>query len=880
MRLRGRSEMHTGGTYRITIEYRGCPCQIRRGRSAINFSAAGRNPKADPHIDFVMQKPQSLTKQFSKTLVVAALAGLAACDVRVRTPATDTPEQPRQRAQLPTGVSLDPAAASVELGSMPLAVAVHPDGHELVVLLNGWREQGIQVFDRAVGRVVQTVRLPAVFLGLAFNRAGDTLFVSGGYRDVIYEFAWERGRARLVDSIPLGVKASRRLGQRYPAGIALSADGRSLYVAENLTDSLAVIDIARQQVKQRLPLGRYPYAIVATRNNRVFVSAWGDSIVSSFRAAADGRLVVGRAIIAGRHPSALLLDRSEARLFVASASTDRVGVFDVAQGTKLAELRDPPPAGPAEGSTPNAVALSPDERRLFVAEADNNAVAVFDLGVGDDSPSKLAGRVPVDWYPTALASLGDSLVVVSGKGHGTAPNPDGPTPYMPREQHPKSYTLGQLNGSLMVLRSPEFKPTALARYTGRVSQANGWNQPRRAAAAYPPFEHVIYVIKENRTYDEVLGDLSQADGDSSIVVFPRANTPNHHALAERFGIFDRFFVNAEVSADGHNWSMAAYATDYVEKTVASHYSSRGRTYDYEGTNRGVGPRVGTSDDVAEPASGYLWNLAERGHITFRDYGEYVSRDASDGSEGHPRYVGNKPFLAANMNRDYPGFDLDILDQYRTDIWVKDLERDSRRGAMPQLEIVRLPNDHTAALKAGAVTPRSMLADNDLAFGRMIEALTRSPFWKSTVVFVLEDDAQNGPDHVDSHRSELFVISPYNAPGVYRRFTNTSDVIATITEILHLGSLSQFDYYGRPLRDIFSSQPNLQPYSAVRPAMSLTERNPQHGVGAERSKHLDLSAEDRGDDDLFNEILWRALKGSDVPYPGARRASVLELRRGQ
>ncbi|HEY2853368.1 MAG TPA: bifunctional YncE family protein/alkaline phosphatase family protein [Gemmatimonadaceae bacterium] len=826
-----------------------------------------------------MLPQQSLLGEFSKALLVLSFGCLAACDVRERPPTTDAPEQQRPRAQLPTGVSLDPAEPSVELGSMPLAVVVHPAGRELVVLLNGWREQGIQVFDRASRRVVQTVRLPAVFLGVAFNRAGDTLFVSGGYRDLIYEFAWEHGRARLVDSIPLVAKAPRRLGQRYPAGIALSSDGRSLYVAENLTDSLAVIDIARQQVTQRLPLGRYPYAVVATRGNRVFVSAWGDTIVSSFTAV-DGRLVPGRAIAAGRHPSALLLDRGEARLFIASASMDRVGVFDVATGTKLAELRDPPPAGPAEGSTPNALALSPDERRLFVAEADNNAVAIFDLGAGKGAPSKLAGRVPVDWYPTALAALDDSLVVVSGKGHGTAQNPDGPTPYKPREQHPKAYTLGQLNGSLMVLSTSQLAPAALATYTSRVERANGWNQPRRTAPTYPAFEHVIYVIKENRTYDEVLGDLSQADGDSSLAVFPRANTPNHHALAERFGIFDRFFVNAEVSADGHNWSMAAYATDYVEKTVASHYSARGRTYDYEGTNRGVGPRVGTSDDVAEPASGYLWNLAERAHITFRDYGEYVSRDASDGSDGHPRYVGNKPFLAANMNRDYPGFDLDIPDQYRTDIWVKDLERDSRRGTMAQLEIVRLPNDHTAALKAGAVTPRSMLADNDLALGRMIEALSRSPFWKSTVVFVLEDDAQNGPDHVDSHRSELFVISPYNAPGVYRRFTNTSDVVATIAEILHLGSLSQFDYYGRPLRDIFSSQPNLQPYSAVRPAMSLTERNPQHGVGAERSKHLDLSAEDRGDDDLFNEILWRALKGSDVPYPGARRASVLELRRGQ
>ena len=817
----------------------------------------------------------SLSRQLSRSLI-AALACLAACDVRARSTTTDAPEQQRPHAQLPTGVSLDPAAQSVELGSMPLAIAAHPGGRELVVLLNGWREQGIQVFDRATGRVVQTVRLPAAFLGLAFNRAGDSLFVSGGYRDVIYEFAWQDGRARLVDSIALDEKRGRHLGQRYPAGIALSADGRSLYVAENLTDSLAVIDIAQKRVRQRLRLGRYPYAVLATRNNRVFVSAWGDSFVSSFSVGADGELAPGRVITVGRHPSALLLDKRESRLFVASASTDRVNVFDVSSGSRLAELRDPPPAGPGEGSTPNAIALSPDERRLYVAEADNNAVAVFDLDTSMGLQGKLAGRVPVDWYPTALASLGDSLFVVSGKGLGSAPNPDGPTPYKPRERHPQSYTLGQLNGSLMMLRAPSLGSATLASFTTRVSRANGWNKPARSAAVYPPFEHVIYVIKENRSYDEVLGDLSQADGDSSLTIFPRSNTPNHHALAERFGILDRFFVNAEVSADGHNWSTAAYATDYVEKTVQSHYSERGRTYDYEGTNHGHIP----DDDVSEPASGYLWSLAERAHISFRDYGEFVSRESIDGPDGRPRYVGNKPFLAAHMNRDYPGFDLDIPDQYRMDIWLKDLARDVRDGTMPQLEVLRLPNDHTAALKGGALTPRSLVADNDLAFGRMIDALSRTPYWKNTVVFVLEDDAQNGPDHVDSHRSELFVVSPYNAPGVYHRFTNTSDVVATIAEILHLGSLSQFDYYGRPLRDIFTSKPNLAAYTVLKAGMSLTDRNPSVGLGAERSKRLDLSAEDRGDDDLFNEILWQGLKGSAVPYPGARRASVLELRRAQ
>ena len=825
---------------------------------------------------------QSLSRALrhgSPPTLVAGLTLLAACEhvpESVAARRADTRE--RRTVQLPTGVRLDPVTSSAPLGSMPLAMALHPGGRYVALSLSGWREQGIQIFDRTAGRVVETIPLPAAFLGLVFSRTGDTLFASGGFRDVVYTLAWNAGRVQLVDSIMLAEPGARRRGQRYPAGMALAPDGRALYVAENLADSLAVIDIASGHVRQRLPLGRYPYTVVAARDGRVFASAWDDTVVSAFRPAADGQLSLDHVMPAGRHPSAMLLDRGETRLFVASASTNRIRVLDARTGATIGDLADPPPSGPDEGSTPNALALSPDERRLYVAEADNNAVAVFDLsaptGAGTDRLhyGALSGRVPVDWYPTALLSLGDSLLVVNGKGRGSAPNRDGPTPYAPRELHPRSYTLGQLDGSLTTLGTADLRGTALAGYTTRVAIANGWDQPRHAASSYPPFEHVIYVIKENRTYDEVLGDLAEGDGDSSLALFPRSNTPNHHALAERFGIFDRFFVNAEVSADGHNWSVGAYATDYVEKTVASHYSNRGRTYDYEGANRG---RPAPTDDVNEPANGYLWDLARRRGITFRNYGEFVSRANED---GRVRYVGNKPFLAAHTSPEYPGFDLDITDQHRMDVWTREFDQDVAKGTLPQLEIVRLPNDHTAALKAGAITPRSLVADNDLAFGRMIEALSRSPYWRNTVVFVLEDDAQNGPDHIDSHRSGLFVISAYNAPGVYHRFGNTTDVVATITEMLHLGSLSQFDYFGRPMNDIFAKTPNLRPYIALKPTVSLTDRNPRSGRGATSSESLDLSAEDRADEEQFNELLWHALKGEQIPYPGVRRASVLDLRR--
>ncbi|HKC80294.1 MAG TPA: alkaline phosphatase family protein, partial [Gemmatimonadaceae bacterium] len=324
-----------------------------------------------------------------------------------------------------------------------------------------------------------------------------------------------------------------------------------------------------------------------------------------------------------------------------------------------------------------------------------------------------------------------------------------------------------------------------------------------------------------------------------------------------------------VSADGHNWSMAAYATDYTQKTTPQNYSGRGRSYDYQGTNRGKIP----DDDVAEPSSGYLWNLAERAGITYRHYGEFVDEQ---GEANARRYIPTKQALAAHTNSEYPGFDTEITDQVRADVWLKEFQEFVRGGNLPALEIMSLPNDHTAGGRAGSPTPRAYMADNDLALGRIIEALTKSPFWKNTVVFVLEDDAQDGPDHVDSHRSPLLVISPYTRGRVFHRFANTTDVLATIEEILKLGRMSSFDHYGRPLREIWETTADLTPYTALRPSVPLDERNPKRGAMAEASKKLVLEEVDRSNDDLFNRILWTTIKG-DQPYPGPKRMSALEAK---
>ncbi|MEP7346215.1 MAG: bifunctional YncE family protein/alkaline phosphatase family protein, partial [Gemmatimonadaceae bacterium] len=701
-------------------------------------------------------------------------------------------------------------------------------------------------------------------------------------------YSWRDRAAQLVDSIVLAAKAPNQSGTRYPGGLAVSADGRTLYVAENLADSLAVVDIESKRVVRRFATERYPYGVVVSPSGGVFVSAWGGNTISTFwTGSTSSDLEPSVRWRVGRHPSSLLLSRDGTRLFVASGSTDRVVVVETATGKVLRELFDPPPAGPHEGSTPNALALSSDGTRLYVAEADNNAIGVFDLSaatsgvataVGRDT---LVGRVPVGWYPTAVAAVGDSLYALNGKGRGTGPNVEYPQPG--RGVHtskPRTYTLGQLSGTLSVSADARATGPALAQLTARVERANGWREISRSAP-YPPIKHVLYIIKENRTYDQVFGDMTLGDGDTSLAFFPRAISPNHHALADRFGLYDRFFVNAEVSPDGHNWSMAAYVTDYSEKTIPSNYSNRGRSYDYEGTNRGTVPSEEDAEDAAEPANGYLWDLAQRAGLSFRNYGEFVIPDNVRAGDPMPAgYKGVKPFLAANTNRDFPSYDLNIPDQRRADVFIADLQRFVAQGDLPRLMILRLPNDHTAGARANAPTPHAYMADNDLALGRIVEALSNTPFWKELAIFVLEDDAQNGPDHVDSHRSPMLVISPYARPGAHHRFTNTTDVIATMEEILGLAALSQFDYYGRPLRDIWTSTPDLRPYRALPAGVPLTQRNPETGLNARESSRLALDFEDMADEDAFNRILWRAIKGDSVPYPGPTRMSSLEWKRSR
>ncbi len=753
--------------------------------------------------------------------------------------------------QLPTGATLDPVAPSHAVGNFPLAAALSPEGDRVVLSLSGWRQpgEGIQVVDRATGAVEQTIGQTSAFLGLAFARDGKALYTSGGNDDVVHVYRWSDRRATDDGTIALAPpkRDPKQPGTRYPAGLALSPDGKRLYVAENLGDAIAVIDTTTRHVVQRLTTERYPYGVAVAPNGNVYVSCWGDRTIDVFRPAKYGLLTRRARVVVGRHPSALAIHGK--KLFVTCATTDEIVVVDTATNKAIKTLSDAAPSGPREGSTPNALGVAHD--RLFVAEADNNAVAVFDA-----KTYAMLGRVPVDWYPSALVAAGSDVVVVNAKGRGSAPNPKGPQPDQKFRMDNADYTLGQLNGTVLSF-SATLPRAELTSLSTRVAKANGW-KARAGVPNYPPFKHVVYVIKENRTYDQVLGDVKAGDGDLSLQFFGADAAPNHRGLAARFGLFDRFFVNAEVSAHGHNWSTAAYTSDYIEKVVPAQYGRRGRSYDYEGGNREA--MIDDDDDVASPSTGYLWDLAARKGISLRNYGEFVAPD-------NKGYVGTRRALAATSVPDYPGFDLTIPDQKRADIWIRELNDFVKRGTMPALEIVRLPNDHTAgAGDEKTPTPRAYMADNDLALGRMIEALSSTPFWRDTAVFVLEDDAQSGPDHVDSHRSILYVISAYNRPGTLHRFVNTTDVLATMEEILGLGSLSQFDHFGRPLRGIFAAQPDLTPYKALQPTIDLKEKGPPKAPAPEHA--FDMRHADTMDDDAFNRILWAAIKG-DVPYPAIK-----------
>ena len=906
-------------------------------------------------------------------------------------------------------------------------------------------QQLLQVVDlaaRPVPAVVQDVYFPSpqsASVGAVFGRkpnrsGGWPLYVSGGFENRIWRLTFTPGAPRPItpahgladgplkaDTIELAGMApgtedpTYNSGREplYPTGLGISSDGRELYVANNLGDSLGIVrDPAAPRpglrvINLRPPSRRgqfvYPYDVRVIRGldgrDKVYVSCWNDATV----AVADPRRGrVTQRISVGSHPNALSATADGSRLFVASANSDTVSVIDTTTDRELVRIGVGLGDGTRTGSSTQALALSANERVLFVANAQTQSVAVVALGddvfpssgppIDDDDDdadddgdatnrTRVVGFLPTARYPSALAMVGADLYIGNGKGE-PAPRPNAPTPEFPANAKLRgAYAPALLRGSLRRLTVPD--PAALGAMTTRVLQANGLLGERveRLFAGPSPITHVIYIIKENRTYDQVFGDLvasgdgTPADGDASLALFgageaarlpggpPQDITPNHRALALRFGLFDRFFVNSEASPDGHNWSTAAFSTDYVDKAFRWSYSGRGRSYDYEGFNRQPGldgpelpgglqlpasaeqlatfmrrfvPYLNGWRDAAEPDSLYLWDAAARAGLSYRTYGEFVGTLSADDVAAFNRRkpkvypdvsptvaaVPAKQALEANHNAQFRAFDMWTpdaltaasyaathlssmrvdplvslnhpdarfrgtsrlgawLDDFRTA--VEDLEG-GRGDRLPALSILHLPNDHTVGVTPGLPTPQFHMADNDYALGRLVEAVSRSPYWKNTAILVVEDDAQDGPDHVDAHRSPVLVISAYNRRGaLVHELHNTVSLIRTLELLLGIPPMNQLDAAAVPMT-IFTDTADLEPYSARLPEVAIDNlvyaapTSARERYWVDQTARMALTTPDAANPRLLNEAIWFSVRGDSRQMPEPQRFAAFDVMR--
>ena len=764
--------------------------------------------------------------------------------------------QTAPRLMLPNGWSLTPTGRSLPLGDLPLNMAVSPNGKQLAVTNNGQSTQTIQLIDVAGEKLLSEVVIGKSWVGLRFTPDGKRLLVSGGNdnRVLIYDLTGDQ--LRKTDSVVLGKPWPNRM---WVAGVETDRAGATLYAVTKDDSSLYVCDLATKQVKNRLKLPAEAYTCQRLPgSDALYISVWGAQKVMIYDP--KQQKLTGE-IPTGSHPNDLIFSSNGKTLFVSNGNDNSVSVIDVRTGKLLETLNTALYPDAPTGSTPNGLALTPDNRTLLVANADNNCLAVFD--VSKTGKSRSLGYIPTGWYPTVVKVVGRKVLVANGKGFSSQANPNGPNPYE-RRQADTQYIGGLFKGTLSMFSLP--KPAELTALSKLVYQNTPYTKekekralgdantpiPLQVGSRTSPIKHVFYIIKENRTYDQILGDMPGGNGDSSLCLFPEKITPNHHALAREFVLLDNFYVDAEVSADGHNWSTAAYANDYVEKTWPTSYGGRGGTYDYEG-----------SRPVAYPKKGFIWDYCQRAGLRYRSYGEFQAYARRKGSA-----------LNGHFAQNYPDFDLSIKDIARVEIWKKDLDSLIATNAVPHFNSVRLGNDHTSGARIGAPTPAAYLADNDLALGRFVEYLSKSPIWKESVVFVLEDDAQNGPDHVDAHRSPAFVISPYTKRRhVEHTMYSTSGMLRTIELILGLPPMSQYDAAARPMVACFTNTPDLTPYTHRPANVDLDAKNTALNEPARQSEKLDLRFADRIDDRLFNEIIWKAVRGEHAIMPAPKRGRV-------
>jgi DNA-binding beta-propeller fold protein YncE len=826
------------------------------------------------------------------------------------------------------------------------------------------------------------------FLGLVFGSDGKHLYASvGSITDptaekpadtgngiAVYSFAngnVEPERFIAIDPQSLTAGKKVAIGLRktapgtaipYPAGLALVSSGGNkdhLLVANNLSDNAVLLDVASGKVLQHFDLSTdelvpssFPYTCVVTRDaRRAWCSLWNASRVAELDLA-SGKVVrwiklqePKDPIAPGSHPTALLLSPDEKTLYVALSNADAVAEVSTEKGDVIASLNTSVREQRYAGTYPSALSQSPDGKRLFVADASSNAIAVFDTSKvrAISAPQDAAGAVPTlsalgfiptDWYPSALAVQGDDLLIATAKGQGAGPNKGlGKTTYEVRHHgHPYIPTL--LRGSIARLNIPSTLGK-LDELTHVVEHDNLLhNDPAtiQFAGGKNPIKHVIYVIKENRTYDQILGDLKVGDGDPSLTMYGADITPNEHNLALQFGVLDNFYDSGEVSGDGHLWSTAAITSDYNEKTWQIAYRGKERTYDFQGSVADEYPLEHNQPDIDDPSTGFLWdNVAHHG-LTYRDYGEFVNagwcnktRKATTPKQGTPSaqqspcprtelnqgdplppnvgdpHAGPSPFpwtvplfkgvkatkavLRDHFDPLYPDFNTDYPDQLRADEFLNEFaaykrareENESPEFQLPAFVLLYLPDDHTGGTRPEHARPAAAVADNDLALGRVVDAVSHSPYWEDTAIFILEDDAQDGGDHVDAHRSIAFVVSKYSPgtaaePYVDHRFYTTVNTVHTMEMLLGLPPMNQNDAYAPAMGPMFSG-------AGTQPAFKADYRNLKNGLiyetnksdarGAGESAKMDFSRPDAAGAARLNRVLWQDQKGDAAPVPAPK-----------
>lgn len=784
---------------------------------------------------------------------------------------------------LNSGWTLHPAGKQIPLSTFPMSTALSPDGKYLLVLNGGLRPPSISVISTAEEREIQHVGLADAWLGITFSRDGKFVYVGGGSRARVYELSFTEGHLALSREIVV-VPDSERTWSDFIGDVAVTPDGHLIYAADLYHNQIVVINPQSGRVIEHFKTGRRPYRILFHPDGKsYFVTSWADGTLYHHKT--DDGSMLGR-IGLGGHPTDIVWsdlkpevepgDKAAewtSRLFVTAANTNSVYVVGLTESLDMSVAETinvaMSPSRPL-GMTPSALALSRDQKRLYVVCSDANAVAVADVSA---TRTHVSGFVPTGWYPTAARSLADGrLVVVNGKGLRSYANPEGPNPahgnsthwsgeyvpqYVPRMQTGSAEVIKPFNDEEL----EAYTKTAISSspYSDRLLEyvETGRHSPIPSqVGGESPIQHVIYVIKENRTYDQVFGDLGKGNGEPSLTLFNADCTPNQRKIATEFVLFDNFYVNADVSADGHNWATAAIAPDYTVKMWPNSYAKRRAHYDYEG-----------KEPANLPPAGYLWTNALSAGIPFRNYGEWVTNRKKPGPDGIQVETVNDPALANVTDMKYRGFDLTYSDGDRARSFLAELAEFEKTGQMPKLMIVRMGNDHTNGTEPGKVAPLSSMADNDYGLGLLLEGVSNSKFWSSTAMFVVEDDAQNGPDHVDSHRSVLLVASPYVRHGVIdSTMYNTASVLRTMELIVGLRPMTQFDAGARPLAAAFQADPDLRPYEAVRPKTPLDVRNPQASATAAPSEKMDFSVADDINDDELNDILWRAIRHTDPPAP--------------